>query len=292
MIDMPKRKKSPLEPPVRRKRAYELPNMMNVRVPQDPLRQIEEQTNWDLRNEYLQLKHEEMILKKRRQLEKLSPASNIQMQKESLDYFKTVMELAKMNQPKDQPDRNLEYLKFFHTVTQNQGAPPNFFDQYVKGRELGIFGQPSTGDSNKSDVEIEKLKGERMLNSKRLDLELTKLRLEQDAKRDTLGMVGQFLAPFVAFGGGKMAEDMKAIGMRAGAGMHNPGNPSQGILPNSLQGPTAELHFKCTCGYDKVLVVPSPPPAQIACPGCGESLNTGPPPLGDLEAASQWRDQA
>ncbi len=286
------KRKTPLEPTSRRKRTYELPNLLNVRVQPDPLREIETQIFRDLSDEYRALKIETMIEATRKRLDKSAPASNIHLQKENLEYFKTVMDLAKMNQPKDQPDRTLEYLKFFNTVTQNQGAPPNFFDQYIKGRELGIFGQPSTGDSNTSDVEIEKLRGERMLNSKRLDLELTKLRLEQDAKRDTLGMVGQFLAPFVAFGGGKLAEDMQARGMRAGAGMHNLGNPSQGILPNSLQGQTAELHFKCTCGYDKVLVVPSPPPPQITCPGCGESLNTGPPPLGDLETSAQWRPQA
>ena len=283
------KRKSPLEPSAGpRKRAYELPNMINVQVPQDPIRQIENQALSDLSNEYRTLRIEEMIAKKRRTMNVSESGS----QKDTLEIFKAVSDFQKQNKP-ESADKTITLVKtIYDLVRGGEGNAPSFFDQYVKGRELGIFGQPSTGDSNKSDVEIEKLRGERMLNSKRIDLELTKLRLEQDAKRDTLGMVGQFLAPFVAFGGGKLAEDMQARGMRAGAGMHNPGNPSQGILPNSLQGPTAELHFKCTCGYDKVLVVPSPPPAQITCPGCGESLNTGPPPLGDLETSAQWRPQA
>jgi len=292
------KRKSPLEPTPSRKRAYEIPNLVNIQAPQDPIRQIENEAIRDLSNEYRQLRIEEMIAKKKKQLTASGSPSNIQAQRENLEYFKTVMELSKMTQPKDQPDRPLEYLKFFNTVTQNQGAPANFFDQYIKGRELGIFGQPSTGDSNTSDVEIEKLRGERMLDSKRIDLELHKLRLERESDQGKIGMVGSLIAPFLAYSGAKVAEDMKAKGADMANRYRNPGNSQnalnefltdQGIIrPDSLQGPTGEMQIACDCGFNKSMIVPVPPPPSISCPNCGKALQTGPAPSGDAEVSQQW----
>jgi hypothetical protein len=63
----------------------------------------------------------------------------------------------------------------------------------------------------------------------------------------------------------------------------NPGNPTayqeflerEGFVsPSSLQGETAEMRVACDCGYDRVLIVPVPPPARLSCPGCGTTLNT------------------
>jgi len=291
------RRKTPLEPTVRRKRSYTWGGFQ-TQSPPDPLTQMETQNLKDLSTEFRTLRIEEMLQKKRKQMAASGPISNTQAQRENLAYFKTVMELAQMNQPKDQPDKTLEYLKFFNTVTQGQGAPANFFDQYIKGRELGIFGQPSTGDSNPSDVEIEKLRGERMLDSKRIDLELHKLRLERESDQGKISMLGQIVAPFMAYSGAKVAEDMKARGADMGNRYRNPGNSQnalneflqeQGIInPNSLQGKTAEMKISCPCGYDKVLMVPLPPPAQISCPGCGKTLQTGPAPSGDEETREQW----
>lgn len=279
------KRKSPLEPSAGpRKRAYELDGMTTLNMPQDPMRQIENEALRDLSNEYRALRIEEMIAKKRKQLGASGPASSIQMQRENLEYFKTVMELAKMNQPKDQPDRTLEYLRFFDTVTKNQGAPANFFDQYIKGRELGIFGQPSTGDSNTSDVEIERLRGERMLDSKRIDLELHKLRLEQQLGADRLSMFAQVLGPVLAVGGDQLAQSMRKTGSETGARVNNPFNPAS----QTLQGETGKLEIQCDCGFNEALLVPVPPPATVACPQCGKTLETGPPPISDSETESQW----
>ncbi len=294
---MPK-KKSPLEPRVRRKRAYELPNLINVNTPPDPIRQIENEAIRDLSNEYRQLRIEEMIAKKKKQLTASGSPSNIQAQRENLEYFKTVMELSKMNQPKEGPDRTLDYLKFFHTVTQNQGAPANFFGQYIKGRELGIFGQPSTGNSNTSDVEIEKLRGERMLSGKKIDLELHKMKLEQENGREKMGILAQILSPFVAFSGAQMADQMKRTGQNMAANMRNPGKPNAyqdflqetGIVsPGALSGDTAKLQFECSCGFSDALLVPMPVPASVSCPNCGQQLSTGPPQISDAEVSTQWQ---
>ena len=298
---MARRKKSPLEPTPKRTRAYELPNLVNVQTPSDPIRQIENEAIRDLSNEYRTLRIEELIAKKKKQLTASVPTSNIQAQKENLEYIKTVMELSKMNQPKEGPDQTLEYLKFFNQMNlQNQqlNAPSSFFDQYLKAREMGIVGNPSTGEHNQFSVELEKLRSERMMSGKKIDLELHKMRLEQESNQGKIGMIGQIVAPFMAYSGAKLAEDMKARGADMGNRYRNSGNSQnalneflqeQGIInPNSLQGKTAEMKISCPCGYDKVLMVPLPPPAQISCPGCGKTLQTGPAPSGDEETREQW----
>lgn len=73
---MPKPKKDPLASPGRRTRAYELPNLINVQGSQDPLRQMEDDALRDLSSEYRLLRVEEMIQKKKRQLEKVAPTSD------------------------------------------------------------------------------------------------------------------------------------------------------------------------------------------------------------------------
>ena len=213
-----------------------------------------------------------------------------------------------MNQPKEQSDKTLEYLKFFNTlIKQYQGAPQtSFWDDYIKARELGIFGSSTSGDPNQFSVEMEKLRGERMLTGKKFDLEIHKMKMEAEAKQNNLGMIAQVAAPILAFAGGKMATEMKEKGMEHASRLRNPGtpNPKSGyqkfiekagiVNPNSLQGETAEMKIMCTCGYDKVMLVPVPPPPTLTCPGCGSSLITGTQPMGtpsspDAELKAQWR---
>lgn len=284
------RKKSPLEPRVRKKRAYELPNLINVQTPPDPIRQIENEALRDLSNEYRTLRIEEMLQKKRKQMAASGPMSNTQAQRENLEYFKTVMDLAKMNQPKEGPDQTLEYLKFFNQMNlQNQqlNAPSSFFDQYVKAREMGIVGNPATGEHNTFSVELEKIRGERMLRGKKHDLSLYKLQLEQEARRDNMGLIGQILGPVLAVGGNEIAKRMHDKGVEMGERARNPFNPTSQML----QGETAKLEIQCDCGFSEALLVPVPPPATVACPGCGKILHTGPPPLDDLEVNKQWQRQ-
>ncbi len=309
MIDMVK-KKSPLEPSAGpRKRAYELPGMINIQGSTDPLRQIENEAIRDLSNEYRQLRIEEMIQKKRKQMGG-GPTSNAQVQQENLSIIKTVMDIAKMNQPPQSPDKTLDYLAFFNTlIKQYQGtSQPSFFDEYIKARELGIFGSQESGEHNQFSVELEKIRGERMLTGKKFDLELHKMRLEAEAKQNTISMLTQIAAPLLAIAGGKMATEMQEKGMSHASRILKPGNPKSKseyqeffekarIIPsNSLQGETAEMKIMCTCGYDKMMLVPVPPPPTLTCPGCGATLLTGTQPgstLGtpsniDAELKKQW----
>ena len=289
------KKKSPLEPPVRRKRAYELDGMTMIQAPQDPLRQIENQAISDLSNEYRQLRIEEMIQKKRKQLSASGIPANIQ-NKENLDTIKTLLEIQKMSAPEKTPDRTLDYLKFFTDLLKTQGQPISFWDEYGKMRELGLIGHNDPGEPNKFSVEMEKLRGERMLTSKKIDLELQKMRLEQEDGRNKLGMLAQFLSPFVAIQGSRMADNMRLHGQNTANTVRNPGSDpayneflkTTGIAPETLQGETAEMQILCDCGYDKIMIVPNPPPPALACPGCGKILTTGPPPSTDEETEDNW----
>lgn len=286
-----------MEPRARRKRAYELPGMTTLRAPQDPIREIENEAIRDLSNEYRTLRIEEMISKKRQQISK-GPISGIQSQKDNLEMFKMFMELQKLNQPKDKPDQTLEYLKYFNNLMQTAGAGPNFFEQYSRAKELGIVSQSEAGDPNQFSVEMEKLRGERMLSGKKIDLEIMKMRLEQEDGRDKLALLAQILAPVAAYSGAKMSEDMRARGADAANKIMNPEKNifksfmEQGgiINPGSLAGQTAEMRVACDCGYDKTLVVPVPPPESLACPGCGKQLMTAPHSGDDEETRSEWSD--
>lgn len=302
------KRKTPLEPAPRRQRAYEIPNLVNIQVPIDPIREIEREALADLSSEYRQLRVESMIQAKRKQLEKSSPSSDTSLQKQNLDIIEGVIKVAKELQPQAGKDETLEYVKLIKEVlmesTKNQGGRgPSFFESIISDPNLyqraqDIFGRGKTGETNSSDIEIEKLRGERDNNNRKWELELHKLRLENELRRENLGMIAQVLGPLLAVGGSQLAQSMHNVGSDMAQGQINRGNPTPGsvyqelLKEAGLQGETGELHFKCTCGYDKVMVVPVPIPAQISCPGCGERLNTGPPPLGDLESASQWRQQA
>ncbi len=305
---MPRRKKSPLEPTPKRMRAYEMPNLVNVRVQPDPIREIENEAMRDLSNEYRQLRVEEMIAKKRKQLAKTSPSDDTDMQKKNLDIIEGVIKVAKELQPQAGKDETLEYVKLIKEVlmesTKNQpGRGPSFFESIISDPNLyqraqDIFGRGKTGETNSSDIEIEKLRGERDSNNRKWDLELRKLQLQNEDRRGNMEMIAGILGPVLAAGGAQLAQNMNQTGMDMGSRMRNPGNPAPGsvyqelLKDAGLQGETGELHFKCTCGYDKVMVVPVPIPAQISCPGCGQSLNTGPPQLSDLETAAKWRPQS
>ena len=306
---MPK-KKNPLEPTPRRTRAYELPNLVNVRGTQDPIRDIENEALRDLSNDYRRLRIEEMIQKKRAQLEKSSPSSDISMQKQNLDIVGSIVKIAKELSPSSGKDQTLEYLRFFNEITQNQGGKgSSFFESMVQDpalyqRTQEIFSGGRSGTTNTSDIEIEKLRGERMLSGKKIDLEIFKMRLENELRASNMGIIANILGPILSLGGAQVARTMQQKGMEMGQGHLNPGAPAssqdslRGILqgaglikPDSLQGQTGEMLIKCYCGYNKIMLVPDPPPKILNCPGCGQPLETsvGIPSITDEEAGAQWK---
>jgi len=286
----------------RRKRAYELDGLIPLRAParaQDQIGQIESQALTDLANEYRVLRIEELISKKRGQIAK-GPSSGAQNQKDSLDLVKGVFEISQMIKGKENPNQTLEYLKFFNQMMASQGSP-GFFEQYARAKEIGILGH-TEGESNQFSVEMERLRGERMMESKKIDLELTKMRLEQEDGRQKIAMLAQFFSPLVALGGARMADGMREQGATMAANWRNPGNPRNpgdpaydqylrdvGIVePGSLSGETAEMQIVCDCGFNKSMIVPVPPPPSLSCPGCGKKLNTAPQPSTDEESKAQW----
>ena len=302
------KKRSPLEPSIKRRRSYTWGGFPTP-YSQDPLTKIENQALSDLSNEYRTLRIEEMITKKKRQLEKSSPSSELSMQKQNLDIVGSIVKIAKEISPTSGTDQTLEYLKFFNTVIQNQGGKgPSFFENMISDpllyqRTQDIFSRGRTGETNKSDIEIERLRSERNMNNRKYDLELHKLRLETELRQNNLGLIAQILGPILAVGGNQIAQTMRNSGMELGQRARDPGNPASqnayqkflqeaGIVtPGALSGDTAKLQFNCSCGFNEALLVPMPPPLSLSCPNCGQQLLTGPPAIGDAEVSEQWKDQ-
>ena len=126
-----------------------------------------------------------------------------------------------------------------------------------------------------------------MLNSKRIDLELTKLRLEHEDGRDKLSALAQIASPFLAYTGAKMGAEMKERGLAVANRVSNPG---------TLQGETGRLMLSCDCGHSEEILVQIPPPPYILCPQCQKQLATGPAPPTeseqryDQEIGDKWKN--
>lgn len=297
------RKKSPLEPTVRRKRAYEMGGLSNVQPAPDPIRAIENEALRDLSNEYRMLRIEEMISKKKKQLTNVpNPSSNIQLQKANLDMFKTMMDIAKSSQPAQGPDKSIEYAKLIASVygdmmkNQSKGGP-SFFESmlmdptlYARAQNLGVFsGQGGEKDQNQFSVEIEKLRGERDMQNRKFDLELQKSRLDAENGRFKLETVIRALSPFMAIYGDGLANKARDVG-RATLG-NKPSPQSHGPNPYAGNEELAEVNIVCDCGYNKALLLPNPPPSEVACPNCRKLLNVGSSIPTEEEIVNEWRNE-
>ncbi len=296
------RKKSPLEPTVRRKRAYELGGLTNVQAAPDPIRDIENEAIRDLSNEYRMLRIEEMITKKKRQLGAIAnPSSNIQLQKDNLALFKGMIDIAKSAQPASGPDKSIEFAKLITTIygeiikNQNRGSP-SFFENllmdpnlYNRAQSLGIFGNRGEGkDMNAFSVEIEKLRGERDLQNRRFDLEIQKSRLQHEDSRYKMDLALRAIGPMLNIAGNSLAKDAYATGRNIAGHI----NPNQTQAQNSYaSGELATIEIVCDCGFSKSMLLPDPPPGQVPCPGCGTLLNVGTEIPSDEESASVWRNE-
>jgi len=322
---VPRKKKDPLTPPGRRTRAYELPNLVNVQGSPDlvrqiedealrdlsneyrqlrveemiskkrrqlektdptsnismPMRQIEDDALKDLSNEYRQLRVEEMIQKKKRQLEKSAPTSDISMQKQNLDLVTTIFKLAKELQPQQGKDDTLAYVSMFKDLMlesakiQNQGGRgPSFFESIIADPNLyqrtkDIFSSGS-GVTNNIDLEIEKLRGERDLSGRKMDLEYRKMMLEIDAKDRRTDTLLTALGPLSALVAGPVTQRMRTFGQQQAAS-HNPKPPSN-MTPD-----INTVHLLCSCGYQGSEQLTNPPQSDIKCPDCGIMLKVRTP---------------
>ncbi|MBA7558362.1 hypothetical protein ES705_51161 [subsurface metagenome] len=123
-----------------------------------------------------------------------------------------------------------------------------------------------------------------------MDLELKKMGLEAEERHQRLAMIITGLSPVLTLFGAKTAEDMQQRGMDMGRQLRNPNLSPETALLKNLMGETAEMQIQCSCGYNKSMLVPVPPPASLSCPACGKTLLTGSQPDTDDEDA-EWKRQ-
>jgi len=211
------------------------------------------------------------------------------------DQLKTGMELMKSVQTKEKPSNVMDFMKVMKDLivegvrnpllqaiekTQPQASA---FEQILlnpemrsAAKEMGMFGgnEPRTG-STSIDLEIEKLRGERQLEMKKLDLQWRKTTLETAAKerseeRRNDNLLAA-LSPLSALFAGPIDRRMRQLGQHQ-ASTHV---PPMGTPPLDNQ-----IMIQCSCGHLGPITFEGPPPDRINCPRCGLELNVGDAPSG------------
>jgi len=211
------------------------------------------------------------------------------------DQLKTGIDLVKSVSPADKPSNATELLKIFSNLVEksmvkpieelakNMQAQPSAFEQilmnpemFSRAKEIGMFGsnEPRTGSTN-VDLEIEKLRGERQLEIKKLDLQWRKTTLETAAKerseeRRNDNLLAA-LSPLSALFAGPIDRRMRQLGQHQ-ASTHV---PPMGTPPLDNQ-----IMIQCSCGHLGPITFEGPPPDRINCPRCGLELNVGDAPSG------------
>jgi hypothetical protein len=291
----------------KRARLYDIVTGTKPQSQLDPLDQLMEDEARGLASEARRLRLEEIIETRKRKLSRtrqgspiMGDDSNQLMNLMNLmnKQLETGVKIATSREGSgSNPAQVLEYVKLFNDIMRSQGAGPSFFEQFQQAREMGLINQSEGGDPNKFSVQMESLRSERMLTAKKIDLELMKMRLQQEDGQNKLALLAQIFAPVVAYSGNKMSEDMRARGADAASRIMNPEQNiftdlmEQGgiINPGSLQGKTGKMLINCDCGFSESMLVPIPPPEQISCPNCGKKLLTGPQPGTGDEEDAEWK---
>jgi len=144
-------------------------------------------------------------------------------------------------------------------------------EMFSRAKEIGMFGnrEPRTGSTN-VDLEIEKMRGERELSIKKLDLEWRKSLLESEAKDKRTDAVLTALAPLSAVFAGPVNQRMRQFGQQQ----------ASSYTPENISPPGNTILIRCSCGYQGPMSFPGPPPDIIKCPSCGQDLVVGGVPSG------------
>jgi len=192
-----------------------------------------------------------------------------QQQQNPVEYWKLISELFKesVKQP-------------ISELTKQLQPQQNTFEQMILNPEIysrmkTIFGssEPKAGSTN-IDFEIEKLRGERELSLKKMDLEWQKSMLEMQAKERRTDTIMQALTPMSALFANPVNERMRELGRKTAS------NPNPNYVPPTI--PDNILRIQCAaCGYDETKTFKGPPPPKITCPGCGAELLIGGPQTGN-----------
>uniref|UniRef100_A0A6M3MF51 Uncharacterized protein n=1 Tax=viral metagenome TaxID=1070528 RepID=A0A6M3MF51_9ZZZZ len=207
------------------------------------------------------------------------------------DQFKTGIDVMKSVMPPQEKASNAtEVLKLFkdlvtdsvkkpmEQMVKNMQPNPSAFEQilmnpemFSRAKEIGMFGsrEPRTGSTN-VDLEIEKLRGERELSIKKLDLEWRKSMLENDSKDRRTDTLLTALTPLSAIFAGPATQRMRQLGQQQ-ATYHVP----PVVMPPPPPPPENTIQIKCSCGFEGPMTFPGPPPDKIKCPTCGQMLVVG-----------------
>ena len=212
------------------------------------------------------------------------------------DQFQQGISVMQSVQSKEKPSNATELLKIFsglveksmvkpmEDLTKNMTAQPSAFEQilmnpemFSRAKEIGMFGgKESTGASTHIDLEIEKMRGERELQIKHLDLEWRKSLMEVEAKDRRTDSILSALAPLSALFAGPVSQRMEQLGQSSVATHGTP--PATQTATPPPDGSTVLL--KCTCGHEETLSFPGNPPEILKCSACGQELRIGGGPAG------------
>jgi len=224
----------------------------------------------------------------------------VQYGKAMSDNFKTGIEVMKAAMPpREKTSSSVEVIKMFKDImTENVQNPmkemlkqmqpqPSAFEQilmnpdlFARAKEIGMFGgQQKAGDANQFSLEIEKLRGERELSMKQIDLEWRKMMLENEAKDRRTTTILNTLTPLTALFAGPVDQRMRQMGRQMG----NPQQVQQPPIAHATTQPQqTTLEITCTaCGHTEVKPIMGAVPDRIPCPGCGAELIVGGPQSGN-----------
>jgi len=197
--------------------------------------------------------------------------------------------------PKEKPSNATELLKIFRDLVadsvkkpmeelaKNMTAQPSAFEQilmnpemFSRAKEIGMFGsrEPRSGSTN-IDLEIEKMRGERELQIKHLDLDWRKSLLEIESKNQRTDTILSALTPLSTILAGPVSQRMQQLGEQQGMA-HQPPNP----IPPVAQPTGTTILMKCSCGHEGPMNFPGKVPSLIKCPQCGQDLVVGGAPPG------------
>ena len=220
------------------------------------------------------------------------------------DNFKTGVEVMKASMPQQSRESSTtELLKLFSTLVtdsvkqpmteliKNLSPQPSAFEQillnpelYARAKDIGMFGAKEGAKGGTSiDLEIEKLRGERELSIKKMDLEWRMRMLENEQKDRRTDAILSIVAPGLAIASKPIEDRMRQMGRNT----VNPYTPNPPTQQPPLQVPQQipqnySLQIKCTeCGYDETQNLTAPPPEIILCPNCSTELKVGGAPTGN-----------
>jgi len=199
------------------------------------------------------------------------------------DQFSRGVETAQRVMPSRESNDAIELMKIFKDlITDSVQRPleeaikqvqpqPSAFEQillddrlFVRAKELGMFGGSGGASKGSIDLEIERLRGERELTSKKLELEFKKAMLEHDANDRRTDAIINALTPLGALFAGPIDQKMRSLGQQTGG--RTP--PPRGVAPSSGK----KAMIQCSCGYRGPMSFPGAMPRIVNCPKCGQEL--------------------